>query len=84
MEGAAGKAVRSRLKAMGLEPVVVREDYVGFFLSRLSFSAKTLGNNEVAEILSFLADFLGSGMDISMALENLESVVGVFRSQEGT
>ncbi len=76
MEGAAAKAVRSRLKAMGLEPVVVREDYVGFFLSRLSFSAKTLGNNEVAEILSLLADFLGSGMDISMALENLESVVG--------
>ncbi len=48
MEGEAAKAVRYRLKAMGLEPVVVREDYAGFFLSRVSFSAKTLGNNEIA------------------------------------
>ena len=75
VEAASAQAVRSQLKTVGLEPVIVREDYVSLFLSSLPFSAKQLNNSEVAEILSFLADFLSSGMDISMALENLENVV---------
>lgn len=81
VEAQSAQAVRSQLKTRGLEPVAVREDYIGLFLSHLPFSTKTLSNNEVAEILSFLADFLSSGMDISMALENLESVLGSKRAR---
>ena len=81
MEAPSVEQVRAELRKGGLEPVVIREDYLSFFLSYWPFSRKTLSDSEVLEILSFLNDFLSSGMDAAMALDNLETVVGTKRAQ---
>lgn len=81
MEASSVEQVRAELRKGGLEPVAIREDYLSYLLSYWPFSRKTLSDSEILEILSFLNDFLASGMDAAMALDNLETVVGTKRAQ---
>ncbi|MBI4522757.1 MAG: type II secretion system F family protein [Deltaproteobacteria bacterium] len=81
MEAASISVARSQLKASGLEPVLIKEDYLSAVFAYLPFSRTQLKNREVLEFISFLADFLGSGMDMAIALENLERVVESKKTQ---
>lgn len=76
LEARSPEAVHSQLKTSGLTAVSVEKDYFSTFLSYLPFRKSTLKDKETLEFVSFLADFLASGMDMMMALENLESVAG--------